>query len=336
MRVFILGGTGLLGQACAKLLIENGHFVGSFSLTPPRQADVVEKMHLTVGNLYKYSDEEIKNLMQHYDAFVFAAGVDERVEFPAPVYDYYHKYNIQPLERLIPLLKEAGVSQLVVMGSYFTHFEEKWPNLKLYENHPYIRSRVDQKNLALSSADENFKVSVLELPYIFGIQEGRMPVWEVYVKLLAKMEKKVYFSKGGTTMVTVRQVAQAVYGALTKTKTSKAYPVGWYNKTWKELFAIANKAMGSPNKKIVSIPTWAVAIAGKFLKKAYIKKGIEPGLDPSKFAKLQASFTYIPPQVIRDQLGVTADDINKEIEKSFAYAYKLYKENLPAIKMRAE
>ena len=34
--------------------------------------------------------------MTGMDAFVYAAGVDERVEFPAPVYDAYKKYNIDP------------------------------------------------------------------------------------------------------------------------------------------------------------------------------------------------------------------------------------------------
>ncbi len=336
MKVFILGGTGLLGEACAKMLIENGHIVGSIALTPPKPENKIEKMHLTIGNLYNYSDNEIKNLMRGYDSFIFAAGVDERVEFPAPVYESYYKYNIEPLKRIIPLLKDVGLEQIVVMGSYFTHFEEKWPKLKLYEHHPYIRSRVDQKNLALSFADENFKVSVLELPYIFGVQKGRMPVWEIYVKLLSKMKKIIYFPKGGTTMVTVKQVAQTVYGALTKAKVSKAYPVGWYNKTWKEFLTIANKAMENPNKKIVSVPTFTVNIAGKFLNKSYAKKGIEPGLNPAKFGKLQSAFTYITPQIIRDELGVTSDDINTEITKSFAYANQIYNEKLQVTEMKAE
>ena len=39
------------------------------------------------------------------------------------------------------------------------------PELELTKWHPYIRSRVDQENAAMSFADGNFSVTVLELPY---------------------------------------------------------------------------------------------------------------------------------------------------------------------------
>ena len=40
------------------------------------------------------SDDEIKKMFEGCEGFVFAAGVDERVEGPAPIYDLYKKYNI--------------------------------------------------------------------------------------------------------------------------------------------------------------------------------------------------------------------------------------------------
>lgn len=337
MKVFIIGGTGLLGADAANMLIKKGHEVASIALPPlPEGANIPKEMSLTFANFFEMSDEDVKQMLTGFDAVVFAAGVDERVEFAPPVYQAYKKYNIEPVKRLFRIAKEVGVTKAVVLGSYFCHFQKTMPELKLYENHPYIRARIDQEKTALSFADENFVVSVLELPYIFGAQKGRKPVWELFVKMFDKMEKNIYFTKGGTTMVTVRQVSECIYGCLTKATESKCYPVGWYNKAWKEFITLINKAMGHPEKKIITMPTWIVAIAGLFLNNNYKKKNIEPGLNPVKFAKLQSSYTYIDKDIIQNELGVKEDDIDKAIEESISYANEILKTNKKVLEMKAE
>lgn len=60
---------------------------------------------------------------------------------------------------------------------------------------------------ALSFADDDFSVGVLELPYIFGTQPGRKPVWVFLVEQVRQMKGATLYPRGGTTMVTVRQVA---------------------------------------------------------------------------------------------------------------------------------
>ena len=113
MRVFIAGGTGLLGAAGAKELISRGHSVCSVALPPvPDGADIPKEMELTFGNFMEMSDGELLSQMTGCDAFVFAAGVDERIEFPKPVYDSYYKYNIAPLSRMLAAAKKAGVKVL--------------------------------------------------------------------------------------------------------------------------------------------------------------------------------------------------------------------------------
>ena len=39
------------------------------------------------------TDDELKEKLSGCEGFVFAAGVDERVEGPAPIYELYKKYN---------------------------------------------------------------------------------------------------------------------------------------------------------------------------------------------------------------------------------------------------
>ena len=284
MKVFMIGGTGLLGSQAAKELIERGHEVTSIALPPlPEGAVLPPEMKIEYGNYLEMSDDEIRAHFKGMDGFVFAAGVDERVEGPAPIYDLYKKYNIDPVRRLLTIAKECGVKHAVILGSYFSFADKIWPQLELaknhpyirsrrdqedvamsfadenfdvavleLKNHPYIRSRRDQEDVAMSFADENFDVAVLELPYIFGTQPGRKPVWVFLVENIRGMNGVTMWPKGGSAMVTVKQVGQAIAGALERNKGGFCYPIGYYNYSWKQLLKVCHKTMGVPNKKIIS------------------------------------------------------------------------------------
>ncbi|MCD7796697.1 MAG: hypothetical protein LUG95_03535 [Clostridiales bacterium] len=108
MNIFMIGGTGLLGCEAATQLIKKGHKVTTVALPPlPEGAPIPEEMDIIFGDINKKSDEEIEEMLKGNDVFIYAAGVDERVEFPAPVMDYYDKFNIAPLKRIFPLCKKG-------------------------------------------------------------------------------------------------------------------------------------------------------------------------------------------------------------------------------------
>lgn len=274
-------------------------------------------------------------MLQGCDCFVFAAGVDERVEFPPPVYAAYEKYNIAPVQRLMALALECGVKKAVILGSYFSYFAKECPEMKLTQKHPYIRSRIAQENAALSFAEAGMDVAVLELPYIFGTQPGRQPVWTVLIEQIKGMGSATYYPKGGTTMVTVRQVAQAIVGAAGKTGGGVAWPIGYYNLTWNELLAIVHRVMGVPDKKIVNVPKWMFQLFGRKMRKTYKKKNLEPGIDPVGLADLMCMNTFIDKHWCED-LGVRPDDIESAIEDSIRLSLAAVNGTEALIGMRGE
>lgn len=124
MKVFMIGGTGLLGSEAAKVLISRGHEVTALALPPlPEGAVLPPKMKIEYGNYLEMSDDELRTYLTGCDGFVFAAGVDERVEGPAPIYNLYKKYNIDPINRLLKLAKECGVKHVSICGSYFSELD---------------------------------------------------------------------------------------------------------------------------------------------------------------------------------------------------------------------
>ena len=154
------------------------------------------------------------------------------------IYDLYKKFNIDPIRRLLPLAKECGVKHVVICGSYFSYFAKKHPEMQLTRWHTYIRSRIDQENAAMDVAGPDFDVAVLELPYIFGPQPGRKPVWVFLVESIRGMKGATMWTRGGTAMVTVRQVGQAIAGAVERNRGGNCYPIGWWNMTWEQMLRI--------------------------------------------------------------------------------------------------
>ena len=339
MKVFMIGGTGLLGCEAARIFIERGHEVKSVALPPlPVGAPIPPEMDIEFCNIYEKSDEEIKAMLEGYDSFIFAAGIDERVEMPAPVYDAYYKYNIAPLKRILPLCKEVGMKNAVILGSYFSFLHKNYPELKATEKHPYIRSRIDQEEVAFSFADENFDVAVLELPYIFGTQPGRKPVWVILIEQLKRMDSLPFtmYPGGGTAMLTVRQVGEVIVGAAEKSKGAKAWPIGMYNQTWKEFLKIVYAARGmGENRRIISVAPWMMRMGLGSVKKEYAEKGIESGLDVDGLADIMAVNLFIPDSFAKE-LGATEDDIRAAIFDSIKVSQDFYDGKVNLLEMKGE
>jgi nucleoside-diphosphate-sugar epimerase len=293
-------------------------------------------MKVEFGNYMELSDGELREHFNGCDGFVFAAGVDERVEGPPPVYDLFKKYNITSLERLIRIAKESGIKHTVICGSYFSYFAKIRPELALTKWHPYIRSRIDQEKMAMSYADDSFNVAVLELPYIFGTQPGRKPVWVFLVEMIRGMKGITMFPAGGTTMVTVKQVGQSIVGALERTKGGKCWPIGYYNMTWKQFLSIVHKHMGVPGRKVLTIPKWMYAIGGKKIMKEQQVEGNEGGLHMVKFADLQCSEQFIDKKLGSEPLGVTSDNIDAAIGDSIKLCLDVLDGKSKVISMKGE
>jgi len=336
MKVLIIGGTGLLGLEAARQLLAKKQQVIGLALPPlpvgvtlPPGYQVIYKNYLTM------EDEELLNLMEGVQALVFAAGIDERVEGRHPIYDLYDKYNIQPVIRLLGLAKQSGVQSAVVLGSYFTYAQRLYPHWQLDKHHPYIAARIHQMEAALKYAEDGtMNVAVLELPYIFGVQPGRQPVWTILLEQILAMRKRTYYPKGGTAMVTVRQVGQAIVGAIHKNHGGNAIPIGYYNMTWKQMLTLFHRHAGI-ERKIVTIPVWIYRLGVSAIVKKKRRQGIEMGLDMVKFSNVMTSNLFIDKNEGSKMLGVKPDDIQTAIASSIHLSMEAIK-GKTLVKMKSE
>ena len=312
MKVLIIGGTGFLGYHATMELLTRGHEVTVVGLPPAPPSGLFPpevKIHLC--DIAPLANDELISLFRGNDALVFAAGVDDRTTPKKPAYPFFVKHNVESVKRVFTLARQAGVSRGIVLGSYFAYFDRLWPEMKLAEHHPYIRSRVEQAKTAIAAGQDKMSISILELPYIFGSMPGRVPLWKPLIKYILS-PFPLFYPAGGTTCVTVHQVAQAICGAVEHGKPGKCYPIGGENLTWVQLLGLIGKLGGRP-KKVITLPKWLVKFGALILSLMHMLQGKESGLEPVAFIDLQTKETFIDSEEARAELGYSMEDLTSAL-----------------------
>ncbi len=325
MKVFILGGTGFLGYYATQELLSRGHQVRTLALPPaPPEGLLPPEVSVSIGDFNALSDQEVIALFEGYDGVVFAAGADDRVTPKAPASEFFYHANVVSAQRFFRLARAAGVRRGVLLSSYFAHFARIWPEMKLAEHHPYIRSRLEQEDAVLAASGDGLEVMILELPYIFGQMPGRIPIWKPLVDYVHWPLPWVFYPKGGSAMVSVEHVAEAIAGALEQGEGQTRYLIGDENLTWQEFLTRLASAAGW-RKKVISLPTWIVRIGLFGVQILHKLQGREGGLDPVSFIDLQTRNTFfdpIPAQIALGFSGGGLDPAFKETVKACGYALK--------------
>ena len=207
--------------------------------------------------------EELAEILMGFDALVYAVGPDDRIQPDGPAYDFYHEKLVLTTQKVCNAAREAGITRCVILNSYFSYFDRTFPKKKLAKNHPYIKCRIEQAEYAINTGKDELDVMILELPYIFGVmpESVRPPLWkEIFIDRFENW-KFIIFPKGGSTMISVEHVAEAIADALENGEGSQRYPIGDENITWKEMLEIMFLAYGK-EKKVISIPKWMFMIVG--------------------------------------------------------------------------
>jgi len=322
MKIMVVGGTGFLGYHSILVGLERGHRFGALAVDDiPLEGWYPKEVALSFGDVFAMSEEELVQSFKGYEGLVYAVGPDDRVEPPAPAYDFFHERLVVACEKVVIAARKAGVKRCVILNSYFAYFDRVWPEKKLAERHPYIRCRVEQAERIIAAGAGEMDVMILELPYIFGSMPHRIPLWKnVMLDRFAK-GRVVFFPKGGTNMLAVRHVGEAVIDALENGKHGMRYPVGDENHTFKEMMAMLLEAKGTP-KKIIGVPSVFTQLGGIFISMGFRRKGLESGLNLRYLMRdIMADFCYFDPSESAKALGFGRGGLKEAIEDTIRACY---------------
>ncbi len=317
MKIFIVGGTGFIGYHTTLEFLSKGHQVSTISIPDVELGEYYPKeVEVKYGNIFEMKSEELISIFQGFDVMIYAVGPDDRVEVKGSAYDFFCERLVEGCGKVVAAAREAKVKKTVVLNSYFAYFDRIWPEKKLTERHPYIKCRVEQAKRVIDEGKDEMDVIVLELPYIFGVMPGREPLWkDILVNMLLSM-KLIFYPKGGTIMISVQKVAEAIVGAVLHGKGGKRYPIGDKNMSWKEMLALMLKHLGL-KKKIITISNFLADLVGKKMKRNDLKNGITHGLNPEfLFKDIMTQYMYFDPLPTANELQFTLGGVERAIQET--------------------
>ncbi|TFH07312.1 MAG: epimerase [Candidatus Thorarchaeota archaeon] len=323
MKISIIGGTGFLGYHTALEALNRGHEVSSVSIPDIELGDwFPEGVNVMYRDVFKMPHDELVSLFKGYDAMVYAVGPDDRVTPQAPAYQFFHNRLVEACTKVVRAAKDAGIKRCAVLNSYFAYFDRLWPERKLAERHSYIKCRIEQATSVIEAGGSDIAVMVLELPYIFGAMPERMPLWKDVLFDRVRRMKIVFFPGGGTNMIAVEKVAEAIVGTLERGQSGTRYLIGDVNMSYKDMLRIVLDTMGLKRRKIVTLPIIISKIVGWQMKRQEKKKGLESGLDYAYvFQDILSRELYFDPSESIEKLGYSQGGIKEAIEKTVRVCY---------------
>ncbi|MGI9287535.1 MAG: NAD-dependent epimerase/dehydratase family protein [Pseudomonadales bacterium] len=303
MRVLVIGGTGFLGYHATCELSERGHDVTVLGLPPAPPAGLFsDDVSILLRDIGKLDDGELKALLSGFEAVVFAAGADDRTAPQSPAANFFYEANVRSSVRLTASAVRAGVQRFILLGSYFTHFDREWPEMKLAEHHPYINSRKQQLELTTIVAGTDMALVVLELPYIFGSMPGTVPLWAPLVNYV-RSGVPLYYSNGGSNMVSVHRVAEAIAGACERIDESRIFQVGDQNLSWTDFLQSLCAILGRDDDTVRIIEDNKINRLSWVLDALHSVQGREGGLHSTHFSEVLVSNAFFNPSESRRALG---------------------------------
>jgi len=250
----------------------------------------------------KLDDQELGALLSGFEAVVFAAGADDRTAPQSPAANFFYEANVRSSVRLTAAAVRAGVQRFVLLGSYFTHFDREWPEMKLAEHHPYINSRKQQLELTTIVAGTEMALVVLELPYIFGSMPGAVPLWAPLVNYV-RSGVPLYYTNGGSNMVSVHRVAEAIAGACERIDESRIFQVGDQNLSWTDFLQGLCAILGRDDDTVRIIEDNRINRMSWVLDALHSVQGREGGLRSTHFSEVLVSNAFFNPAESRRALG---------------------------------
>jgi len=283
-NVFVVGGAGFLGyHTCWELLNRNWTVT---CLALPDEAvdeDLVTRVNLARADIDELTDEELAKMLAGHDSLVYAAGPDDRVELPAGIKatDFFQAQLVERTERVLRIAKTQGIKKAIIFGSYFSYINDHGlAGLKKgsLERHPYIKARVDQSERSFALGDEDFVVVVLNIPYVFGTAPGKEPIWrKVFIEKYAD-SPKIFYGKGGTTVISAKKIAYATAQALEEVGQGAELAIGSKNMKFKPMIERLLSSAGV-NKKVGNLPNWLMNMIMRQQWKKSQRANMDFGLD---------------------------------------------------------
>ncbi len=308
MKVFVTGGTGLLGNHVVRELQGRGHEVLALVRSPETARGMLgDDVALVAGDLM--DPEPWKSRMEGMDTLIHAAacyGEFYRGGSASATVDT----NVSGTVGLLDAAVARGISNIVYVSSAAVLAEqddgptdESCPYADKSED-PYFFSKIEAEKAVLSFQENHPHiriVSVLPSVMLGPGDRGPTPTGSFVLKLLRGEMKFVL--PGAHRIADARDVAHAVVEAMRRGKQGERYLVGGPKVPMAEIYQTLTEVTGRPTPTQSITPGKLMMMSRLMTVASWITRR-PPPIKPNIVKRLQAPFWYSSAKAQRD-LGVT-------------------------------
>jgi dihydroflavonol-4-reductase len=324
MKVFVTGSTGLLGNNLVRLLVQQGHKVKALVRSPQKATKTFENLRVTLVQGDMLDIDAFANELKGCDALFHCAGYFREYYQPGDHWQMLESINIKGSVRLLEIAEQQSVGKVIYVSSSGVIGKNKQGQLSdettpangISYSNLYFKSKVFAETAVDEFIQHHTLPVVLILPgWMFGpgdfapTDSGRLVLDFIQKKLPVNLP-------GGSAIVDVRDVAQAMINAVEKGKSGERYLVAGNNLSMKSLAKTLSQVTGIPAPKF-SIP-YKVLMFLAFLSESYGRLTGQPILLSRSGIKVIHANIGISSEKAIQELGATfrpiAETLHDEVE----------------------
>lgn len=318
MRVLVFGGTGFIGYHVVRVLRAQGDEVAVVCRNTGSVAELFDDQVMAIsGDLETLETADYLEMLQGFDAVVFAAGVDERCAVEGDALEFFQRANVWPCEQIFAAIPHTSVRRAVLLSSIFSWLDQQKPELQLAGQHPYIRSRVEQDRVSHAAiTDSDCVLVTVQVPWVFGTAPHRESQWSALVAYVRAAAPLVCI-RGGAGMLSVTTLATAVSGALRFPSKSISLPVGDENLSYIELMQRLGTIVGRQDSRVNLISDGFfhnLSALGEFVGRIFGKQA--GGLDMNGMADLLCQEIFFDVAESRTLLHYSGGDLDEALRET--------------------
>lgn len=322
-KILITGGTGFLGTAIVRRLIDSGEkgLRVMASSVPSWMKD--SGVEAAEGSVTDASDvaAAVKNVAVIYHL----AGKVSRDNDDAALMNRVH---VQGTRILCEAAVESGVERMVLASSSGTIaisekdevLDETFPPpLKLISRFAYYSSKFYQEKTALETfAGDGRKLIVMNPSLLLGAGDERLSSTKPVLDFIAR--KIPYTPSGGLSFVDVRDAAGMFIAAAEKGRDRGKYLLGAENMKFAEFFGRLERLSGV-SAPILRLPK-PISVAGAGIIESFFKNRRKAPPIESKEVEQAELFWYFDSSKAKDELGFSPRDPQQTLYETVKYIRK--------------
>jgi len=320
MKILVTGGTGFIGAAVVRLLLEDGLPVRCLVR---KESDLSNLDGLDVE--YAYGDvtdlDSVRRALDGCDRVIHLAAI-YAIWMKDP--NRMYRVNVNGTHKVLTACREAGVQKVVyvsstaALGSHgkVPANEDAEFNMASVGDHYFI-SKFQSEQLALDFAAKGLPVTIVNPSVPLGPRDIKpTPSGAIIINVLKG--KLPGYIDGGLNLIDVGDCARGIVNALSRGAVGRKYVLGNRNVSMKEFFDLIVKVAGSGKSPRIRFPVF-MAVQSGYAEELVARFTGKPPVNTAAWVRVGSHYSWWDSSRAVRELGLPQTPVEKSIAQAIEW-----------------